>query len=201
MRKSWIVEACRAYVARGVGAKEMIAEACQPLLRGLGNSHVLVPVCDDVVSATLETSAKMGGQFRVSIVQPLYLGSEADAPGHGRLKAVHEGLVDLLKPYGIVVKEIPPQAVASCLAPRDTIVLTASSLIYGNGATVAPLGTRQAAVLAQAANVPFYIVAESFKQAGSIPLEGRNGGDKLDAGADAPAMDVTVSSSTHSKIH
>ncbi|KAI9203424.1 initiation factor 2 subunit family-domain-containing protein [Polychytrium aggregatum] len=119
-------------------------------------STILVHSYSRVVMQLLIFAAKANKQFNVFVTEsrPLSRGKEAVAK---------------LREHGIPAKLILDAAVGYFIE-RVNMVLVGAEGVVENGGLINQIGTYQIAVVAKAANKPFYVVTESYKFVRLFPL-------------------------------
>ncbi|KAL8963556.1 MAG: hypothetical protein Q9183_004996 [Haloplaca sp. 2 TL-2023] len=149
-----LLENGRLFVQRAKEARDSIARTAKGFV-GDGKT-VLIYGYSRVVSAVLHAAADDGVDFRVICVQDLTSDDSSD-------------MITQLKKKGVAVATIPISAVAYS---RDmaTFVMIGAESVVEDGGIISKMGTYQLAILAQSANKPVYVVAESHKFVRVYPL-------------------------------
>eukprot|EP00842_Homolaphlyctis_polyrhiza_P003287 jgi/Hompol1/395/HPOL_001326-RA len=117
---------------------------------------ILVHSYSRVVMKTLITAASQGKRFKVIV-------TEAGPECHGRRAVV------ALREHKIPAALIGDAAVGYTIEKVD-MVLVGAEAIMQNGGLVNQIGTNQIAIVAKAANKPFYAITESYKFTHFFPL-------------------------------
>ena len=161
--RTHLVQNGRLFVERAKEARDKIAGFGRHFVRD-GNT-VLTNGGSRVVGALLrsaaETSAGFGaqGSIRFRVIYVVSDSSDAESS---------ENIAQLRK-LGIPVATIPPTAIAYSLNQVSQCFVGAEGVVE-NGGIISRLGTYQIAMLAKAANKPFYVVSESHKFVRLYPL-------------------------------
>ena len=172
----------RLFVQRAKDARDSIGRTAKGFV-GDGKT-VLIYGYSRVVSAVLHAAADDGVDFRIICAQD-------------PISNASSGMITQLEKKDVAVATIPISAVAYSLDMATFVMIGAESVVE-DGGIISRMGTYQLAILAQSANKPLYVVAESHKFVRVYPLgqydlplrqtvvgfEGREEGDpeKGDAG-------------------
>lgn len=161
--RTHLVQNGRLFVERAKEARDKIAGFGRHFVRD-GNT-VLTNGGSRVVGALLrsaaETSAGFGaqGSIRFRVIYVVSDSSDVESS---------ENIAQLRK-LGIPVATIPPTAIAYSMSQVTQCFVGAEGVVE-NGGIISRLGTYQIAMLAKAANKPFYVVSESHKFVRLYPL-------------------------------
>ncbi|KAI4744985.1 nagb/rpia/CoA transferase-like protein [Aureobasidium sp. EXF-12298] len=161
--RTHLVQNGRLFVERAKEARDKIAGFGRHFVRD-GNT-VLTNGGSRVVGALLrsaaETSAGFGaqGSIRFRVIYVVSDSSDAESSDN----------IAQLRKLGIPVATIPPTAIAYSLNQVSQCFVGAEGVVE-NGGIISRLGTYQIAMLAKAANKPFYVVSESHKFVRLYPL-------------------------------
>jgi translation initiation factor eIF-2B subunit alpha len=161
--RSHLVQNGRLFVERAKEARDKIAGFGRHFVRD--GSTVLTNGGSRVVGALLrsaaETSAGFGaqGSIRFRVIYVVSDSSDAESSDN----------INQLRKLGIPVATIPPTAIAYCLNQVSQCFVGAEGVVE-NGGIISRLGTYQIAMLAKAANKPFYVVSETHKFVRLYPL-------------------------------
>lgn len=153
-RRDWTVakgalaERARLFISKIRVSKERVARTASNFIRD--NAKVLIHGTSRVVRAVLVNAlASRNKRFSLYITQ----GSPAESTAD---------YIASLAALGLNPTVIPDSAVAHYMGQMD-LVFCGAAAIAENGGVVSQIGTYQIAMIAQAHNTPFYVVAESFK--------------------------------------
>ncbi|KAK9729757.1 translation initiation factor eIF-2B subunit alpha [Basidiobolus ranarum] len=155
-------EACKNHlIARGKLFKEKATD-CRKSIASLGcqfikdDETILIHSFSRVVMLLLLKAASQNKRFRVYVTEsrPLCKGLEA---------------AKVLREAGIPTTIILDTAVGYIMEKVDAVFVGAEGVVE-NGGVINQIGTYQLAIVAKAANKPFYVVAESFKFVRLFPL-------------------------------
>lgn len=162
--RAHLVQNGKLFVERAKEARDKIASFGKHFVRD-GNT-VLTNGGSRVVNALLRSAAETSGGFGAqgSIRFRVIYVVSSDAPN-----AESTENISLLRRFGIPVAEIPPTAIAYSLGQVTQCFVGAEGVVE-NGGIISRLGTYQIAMLAKAANKPFYVVSESHKFVRLYPL-------------------------------
>lgn len=164
--RSHLVRNGKVFVDRAKAARQVIAGFGRQFIRD-GNT-ILTNGGSRVVGALLKTAAESSNasdrgsiRFRVIYVVSPASSSEHDAESEENIIALRE--------RDIPVATIPPTAIAFCLDQVTQCFVGAEGVVE-NGGIISRIGTYQMAMLAKAARIPFYVVAESHKFVRLFPM-------------------------------
>ncbi|KAK6001083.1 hypothetical protein QM012_003166 [Aureobasidium pullulans] len=161
--RTHLVQNGRLFVERAKEARDKIAGFGRHFVRD-GNT-VLTNGGSRVVGALLrsaaETSAGFGAQGSIRFRVIYVVSDSSDAESRDNIAQ--------LRKLGIPVATIPPTAIAYSLNQVSQCFVGAEGVVE-NGGIISRLGTYQIAMLAKAANKPFYVVSESHKFVRLYPL-------------------------------
>lgn len=162
--RTHLVQNGKLFVERAKEARDKIASFGKHFVRD-GNT-VLTNGGSRVVGALLRSAAEASGGFGAqgSIRFRVIYVVSSDSPD-----AESTENISSLRKFGIPVAEIPPTAIAYSLGQVTQCFVGAEGVVE-NGGIISRLGTYQIAMLAKAANKPFYVVSESHKFVRLYPL-------------------------------
>ncbi|KAF4603619.1 translation initiation factor eIF-2B subunit alpha [Pleurotus pulmonarius] len=151
--KTELVQQARRYAAEGLTYRKKIAELCLGFIKD--DSVILTHSYSRVVMQTLLRAHQ---QKRISV----YV-TEA------RPRSLGNKTYEALTAAGIPCAVVLDSAVAYVMEKVD-VVLVGSEAIVESGGLINAVGSNQIAIIAKAANKPFYAVAESYKFHRLFPL-------------------------------
>lgn len=166
--RAHLVQNGKLFVARAKAARETIASFGRQFIRD-GNT-ILTNGGSRVVGALLTAAAETSNsssrgsiRFRVIYITPLPNSSSPETDPESAAN------INALRALGIPVATIPPTAIAFCLSQVTQCFVGAEGVVE-NGGIISRMGTYQMGMLAKAAGIPFYVVAESHKFVRLYPL-------------------------------
>jgi translation initiation factor eIF-2B subunit alpha len=174
--RSHLVQNGRLFVGRAKAARDTIAGFGRHFVRD-GNT-VLTNGGSRVVGALLRSAAESSnnrGSIRFRVIDVV----SSDATSAEDESAAN---IAALRERDIPVATIAPTAVAYCIDQVTQCFVGAEGVVE-NGGVVSRMGTYQMAMLAKAANVPFYVVSESHKFVRLYPLS------QMDLGIEQNVLD------------
>ncbi|KAI8811380.1 hypothetical protein BJ742DRAFT_140115 [Cladochytrium replicatum] len=145
------------------------------------NAIILIHSYSRVVMKLLKRAAQANKRFTVYVTE--------SRPENGGKKAAQK-----LREEGIVAYEILDSAVGYFIENVDMVMVGAEGVVE-NGGIINQIGTYQIAVVAKAANKPFYVVTESYKFVRLFPLNQSDLPKRANVarrGADAGPVDPSV---------
>lgn len=142
------------FVARAYRCRERIAELALEFVQD--DAVVLVHGLSKVVTMLLLRAAAANRRFKVLVTESKPTSQGFDA-------------VRILQQHGVPASVILDAAVGHYIGGVDMVLVGAEGVVE-NGGVVNQIGTYVVAVMARAANVPFYAVAESHKFVRFFPL-------------------------------
>eukprot|EP00038_Savillea_parva_P030630 m.79125 g.79125 ORF g.79125 m.79125 type:complete len:535 (-) comp9267_c2_seq2:47-1651(-) len=152
--KRQLVDTGNVFLQRATMGREKIARKGMQFVHD--GSRVLTHSCSRVVLQLLLAAAKQKKRFTVFVTE-----SRPYCQGHRTARQLGE--------HGIHVTVIPDAAVGHMLEKVDCVISGAEAIVESGG-IINTIGSYQIALLANAANRPFYVVGESFKFVRLYPL-------------------------------
>ncbi|KAJ3026190.1 UNVERIFIED_CONTAM: translation initiation factor eIF-2B subunit alpha [Siphonaria sp. JEL0065] len=149
-----VAEFERRFVSEASGSLEKIAAVGVNLIKD--GAVILIHSFSRVVMVLLERAAKLNRRYSVIVTE--------SRPSHNGQKSV-----DVLTKLGVPVKLIPDSAVGFVMEKVDMVLVGAEAVVE-NGGLINQMGTYQIALVAKAANKPFYSVTETHKFLHMFPL-------------------------------
>lgn len=150
----------KVFVSRAKAAREKIAQYGRHFVKD--GCTVLTHGGSRVVGTLLSKAAEVsssGGSVRFKVIYVM----------NGARVSESKAVVTSLRAKGVPVATISEGAVGYAMGAVDLVMVGAEGVVE-NGGIISRLGTYQIGMLAQAANRPFYVVAESHKFVRLYPL-------------------------------
>ncbi|KAJ3404826.1 hypothetical protein HDU80_002288 [Chytriomyces hyalinus] len=182
--KERILEFEENFVTNASGYVEKISTVGANLIKD--GSVILMHSYSRVVMALLQHAAQQNKRYSVIATE-------------SRPSRFGEKAVEFLSKLNVPVKLVPDSAVGFVMEKVD-LVLVGAEAVVENGGLINQMGTYQIALVAKAANKPFYAVTESYKFVRMFPLSQSDvelPEHRIDAGIPSTASNYSFVSEHH----
>ncbi|ORX89712.1 IF-2B-domain-containing protein [Basidiobolus meristosporus CBS 931.73] len=149
-----LIERGKAFFERAANCRQDIAIIGSQFIRD--DATILIHASSRVVMALLLHAASLKKRFKVYVTE-----SRPSGSGVRVAKSLREAGI----PATVVL-----DSAAGYIMEKVDLVLVGAEGVVENGGVINQIGTYQLAIMAKAANKPFYVVAESFKFVRLYPL-------------------------------
>ncbi|KAF9156559.1 translation initiation factor eIF-2B subunit alpha [Linnemannia schmuckeri] len=152
--KATLIVRGQSFVEKADACRYKIAELGVPFIKD--GSTILIHAHSRVVSLLLQKAAENHKRFKVFVTE--------SSQTHGGIRSAK-----VLRAAGIPTTIILDAAVGYVIDKVDMVLVGAEGVVE-NGGLINQIGSYQMAIVAKAANKPFYAVAESYKFVRLFPL-------------------------------
>lgn len=152
--KATLIVRGQSFVEKADACRYKIAELGVPFIKD--GSTILIHAHSRVVSLLLQKAAENHKRFKVFVTE--------SSQTHGGIRSAK-----MLRAAGIPTTIILDAAVGYVIDKVDMVLVGAEGVVE-NGGLINQIGSYQMAIVAKAANKPFYAVAESYKFVRLFPL-------------------------------